>query len=103
MPCVRGMATVTAALQLLPPSRDPHAISELRKASLLGTITMPLGRICGFQPRPKAEPDGCFGAPQVAPPSVEVLIHTRSPSPLSSHSAYQCPKNRLPVLSSQAT
>src|SRR5439155_4021294 len=102
MEWVEGKAMVTAELQVLPPSLEPYAMSEVRNASLLGTITVPLGFAIGIPPNPVGPPAGCFDGPQVNPPSVDVFKKMTSPARLSSHSAYQCPKNGLVALLSQA-
>src|SRR5437868_4312547 len=73
IPCVVGKATVTAALQLLPPLLEPYAMIEVRNASLLGTITVPLGFAMGIPPSPVGPPAGCLDGPQVSPPSVDVF------------------------------
>ena len=50
-----------------------------------GTITSPSGWTTGWPPRPKTPLSVWTGALQVSPPSVDVLIRIRSPSPKSSH------------------
>jgi hypothetical protein len=51
-----------------------------------GTITRPLGCTNGWPPRPLSLPSVRIGTLHVRPPSVEVLISSRSPSPKLSSS-----------------
>ena len=78
------MAIVVTALQLAPPLVELNAPIAVSLALAVGTITVPLGRTTGWPPMTPVLL--VFGAPQVRPPSVDVLISSRLPAPLSSHS-----------------
>ena len=73
-----------AALQLAPPLVELKAPIAVSLAFAVGTITVPSGRTTGWPPITPLLL--VFAAPQVTPPSVEVLISSRLPAPLSSHS-----------------
>src|SRR5437867_12289202 len=73
-------------LQLWPPSVDLKARIDVSKALAIGTMTVPSGWTTGWPPIPVALLAVFFAAPQVSPPSIEVLILIRLPSPKSSNS-----------------
>src|ERR1051325_9379702 len=72
------VATRTLEVQLLPPLAELNERIWLELAEEKGTITVPFGWTRGWPPRPLGLSAGCFRAPQVAPPSVEVLMSSRS-------------------------
>jgi hypothetical protein len=84
-PWKRMLPTVTALVHEAPPLVE-------RKASIFpfsaskGTMTVPSGCTTGWPPRPLSWPAVSMGVLQVRPPSVEVPISTRSPSPKLSNS-----------------
>jgi hypothetical protein len=61
-------------------------MEHLIVASLVRHDHVPFGCATGCPPRPEGKPCGATAGPHVRPPSVDVLIKTRFPSPLSSHS-----------------
>src|SRR5258706_7343898 len=71
--------------QLPPPSVDRNAPTAVSEAVGTGTITVPVGCTTGWPPSPAALPFGLLAAPQVGPPSFEVLILIRSPRLNTSH------------------
>src|SRR5581483_9174019 len=80
------VAIVCVALQLAPPSDDVNSWIALTDALAIGTTTVPFGRTSGWPPRPVPLFAVVRDEPQVSPPSVEVFISIRLPTPLSSHS-----------------
>ena len=75
--------TVAGTDQLPPPFVEMKA--EIPEVSI-GTITVPLGCTSGCPPTPAAWVAVVFAAPQVRPPSLEVLIKIPSPVSGLSHS-----------------
>src|SRR3954454_7490042 len=74
----RTAEIVTARDQDPPPSVERKAASlPLRLSN--GTITVPFGCTSGWPPRPLSLPAVASGVPHVCPPSVEVLMYSRSP------------------------
>ena len=76
-------AIVVGADQLTPPLVDENADSP--KVSI-GTTTLPFGCTSGCPPIPVARFEVVVAAPQVRPPSLDVLIRIWSPAEGSSHS-----------------
>src|SRR4051794_21018046 len=75
----RTVAMVVTAPQETPPLVELNAPTADSFALAIGTITVPLGRTTGWPPITPVLL--VFGAPQVMPPSVEVLIWSRLPAP----------------------
>ena len=84
--CLLTALMVTGVLQVEPPLVERKARIDVSVALAIGTITVPLGATTGCPPMPVAFPPVFLAAPQVRPPSVEVLILMRLPLPWSSHS-----------------
>src|SRR5579883_545941 len=79
---------VTLLFQLAPPLVEVKVAIDDEKKELLrkGTITVPLGWTSGWPPRPVAlSPVDC-AALHVVPPSLDILICTRSLLEARSHS-----------------
>jgi len=83
--CIWTCDTSTLAFQEVPP---PVEVKERIALPLVtnGTITVPSGPTSGCPPSPSGVSAGLYGADQVFPPSVEVLITTWSPLLVMSHS-----------------
>src|SRR5207237_7678907 len=64
-------------LQVWPPSVDLIDRTVVSKQSEMGMTTVPLGCTSGWPPITQVSSGVVLGAPQVAPPSVDVLIWTR--------------------------
>src|SRR5438445_490529 len=79
---LRMVATVVVADQEAPPLVEVKASSEVSLALSTGTMTVPFGCTTGWPPMPVALLAVRCGVPQVAPPSVEVDMYSRLPSPL---------------------
>ena len=75
---------VVMALQVAPPLVEWNAPTAVSLALSVGTITVPSGRTTGWPPITPVLL--VLAAPQVSPPSLEVLICSRLPAPLLSHS-----------------
>src|SRR4051812_29826954 len=71
-------AIVTARDQEAPPSVERNDASLPFRLSN-GTITVPFGCTSGWPPRPLSLPAVASGVLQVRPPSVDVLMYSRSP------------------------
>ena len=73
--------TSTVLLQVAPPSVETNDITvkPVFVNPLIGTTTLPSRCTTGCPPMPKAPSAVVLGAPQLAPPSLEVLIKIRSP------------------------
>src|SRR5690242_9867395 len=80
----RMVAMVVVELHVTPPLVEWNAPTAVSLALSIGTITVPSGRTTGCPPMTPALL--VFAAPQLWPPSVDVLIWSRLPAPLSSHS-----------------
>src|SRR3954451_6710470 len=81
----RTPETVCALDQDAPPSVERNAAVFPSRLSN-GTMTVPLGWTTGWPPRPLSWPAVSIGVLHLAPPSVEVDISSRSPSPKLSSS-----------------
>jgi hypothetical protein len=84
-PWKRIASIVTALVHDWPPSVERNDWIFPFSASK-GTITVPFGWTTGCPPRPLSWPAVSIGTLHVRPPSVEVLISSRSPSPKLSSS-----------------
>src|SRR5947208_8129566 len=84
-PRKRTLLTSIPLVHDCPPSVDRNASILLFRLSN-GTMTVPLGWTSGWPPRPLSFPAVGIGVLQVLPPSVEVLISSRSPAPKLSSS-----------------
>ena len=84
-PLKRTLLTVTPLAHDAPPSVDRNASILLFRLSN-GTMTVPSGWTSGWPPSPLSFPAVGIGVLQVLPPSVEVLISSRSPAPKLSSS-----------------
>src|SRR6266487_530229 len=82
----RIRAIVVTSDQLAPPLVERNAPTAVSLALSIGTITLPFGSITGWPPRPAWRLGVVILAPQVSPPSVDVLIWIRLPWALLSHS-----------------
>src|SRR5579871_3512744 len=85
-PCSMRFEIVTAEPQLEPPLVELNADRPPVFRSTIGTTTVPLGWTSGCPPMPARLPGGRVAGLQVSPPSVDVLMKTRSPSAGLSHS-----------------
>src|SRR6478735_966687 len=79
----RMVAIVVTALQLAPPLVELNAPIAVSLALAIGTMTVPSGRTTGWPPITPVLL--VLAAPQVSPPSEDVLISRRLPAPWSSH------------------
>src|SRR5499433_833841 len=84
-PLNRTLLTATPLAHDAPPSVDRNASILLFRLSN-GTITVPSGWTRGWPPRPLSFTAVGIGVLQCWPPSVEVLISSRSPAPKLSSS-----------------
>src|SRR5438128_8603803 len=71
---VLTVAMVVVEVQVLPPLVDRKARIDVSEALEAGTITVPPGWTTGWPPRPVALLPVFFEAPQVRPPSLDVVI-----------------------------
>ena len=78
-------ATLKPRLHEAPPLSEWKAVIVPFRLSK-GTITRPFGCTSGWPPRPLSFPSVRIGVLQVSPPSVDVDISSRSPSPKLSSS-----------------
>src|SRR5207244_1770948 len=79
-PLKRTLLTAMPLVHDCPPSVDRNASILLFRLSN-GTMTVPSGWTSGWPPSPLSFPAVGIGVLQVRPPSVEVLISSRSPAP----------------------
>src|SRR6266568_1037927 len=79
-------AATTGTFQVAPPSDERKAWISFVESDQKGTTTVPFGCTNCSAASPCDGPTGVTGVAQVSPPSPEVLIQTRFPLPLSSHS-----------------
>src|SRR6266700_6007214 len=79
-------ATSTGTFQVAPPSDERKDWISFAESDQKGTMTLPFGCTNCSAASPCAGPAVVTGVAQVNPPSPEVLIQTRFPLPLSSHS-----------------
>src|SRR5262245_53587331 len=84
--CSRIVAMRTTLVHDAPPFVETKASTVDSKASSIGTTTVPLGCTTGWPPMTVSPAGVVMAGPQVMPPSVDVLIWTRLPLPLLSHS-----------------
>src|SRR4051794_8345421 len=84
-PANRVSEIVAALDHVAPPSVERNAASLPFRLSN-GTITLPFGCTSGCPPSPFSFPAGGTGVLQVLPPSVDVLMYSRSPSAKLSNS-----------------
>src|SRR5579872_2626290 len=84
--CSLSGPILTLRPQLDPPLVDMKAAISPELKLKIGTTTLPFGWTTGCPPIPNSSSAVFFAVPQVWPPSVEVLIYTRSPLAGLSHS-----------------
>src|SRR5450755_565936 len=84
----RVSETITDLFQLAPPFVDMNDLTkyEVSEKPSKGTITVPFGWTTGWPPSPRTLSAVACRALQVSPPSVDVLICSRSPRLKSSNS-----------------